>query len=552
MISGATSGAGFGGCIDYVTGKPDAQTLETRGVINERTAAAEMRAVANRSERVQKPVYHRYFRSPEGEKLTDKQWLELVDKSEKTLGLNGHQRIVVKHGNDHVHVVWNRVDPETGKAVKVSHDYAKIEQTCRAFEKEHGLQQVPGHHSWKMTPAQEPPQPRESVDAQRMEERTGKEPFARIVGERANDALDNAASWQDLNERLERAGLRLEPYRQGLVLTDGKTRVGLSKVSENRHTKAKLEQRFGKYGQQPEAKPETKQTKPEAQRSAPEKAKERPDLWAEYQQATARQRLSQQQQIDSLKAGYRQVADNGYQQLSERHRAERYLARKNRQRLFGRGIISKVVGHFEDKAIAKRQALERVEFKEQRKELVAELRRSIAEVKAPSFKDWLRSEAERGRDDARRRLDWMERRGDATPGRASKEYRQRKEIDALIGRMQGGVSPQQERPKAPKPKTADELLARLRGDPAPAPEPKPKTADELLGRLRGEKPQPMQQQGGGGLLGLLNMMANSGGGSTGGGGGDREERKDEDRPKPKPKPSQSGRKDKGIDWEPSL
>lgn len=246
MISGVSHGNGFKGAVAYVTEKDDARVLDLRGVFSERTAATEMRAVAAQSERVQKPVYHRWFRVAEGENLTDAQWLSVVDKAEQALGLDGHQRVVVRHGDDHVHVVWNRVNPETYKAQKVSHDFAKCEQVCRQAEIDYGLQAVPGHHSWKQAGAEQAPAARQATSGEQWnEDRTGREPFARIVADVAADAFKTARSWDDLADRLQRGGLTLQPYRQGLVVTDGTERAAVSAVTGNEWTRGKLEKRFG-------------------------------------------------------------------------------------------------------------------------------------------------------------------------------------------------------------------------------------------------------------------------------------------------------------------
>ena len=60
-----------------------------------------------------KPLYHMQMRSAEGEHLTREQWLYSVEKAEARLGLVGHDRVIVAHtkeGQDHVHIVWNRID----------------------------------------------------------------------------------------------------------------------------------------------------------------------------------------------------------------------------------------------------------------------------------------------------------------------------------------------------------------------------------------------------------------------------------------------------------
>lgn len=94
-------------------------------------------------------LYHASINPKEGESLTSEQWQQAVDTLEKNLGLEGHQRIVVEHvkdGRAHRHILWNRVDQENFKAVRMSHSYPKHEKTARHLEKEFGLDHVQGVH----------------------------------------------------------------------------------------------------------------------------------------------------------------------------------------------------------------------------------------------------------------------------------------------------------------------------------------------------------------------------------------------------------------------
>src|SRR6201999_2978437 len=52
----------------------------------------------------------------------------------------------VKHGREHVHVVWNRVDLETMRTVRDSHNYRKHEIVARELEREFGHERVQGAH----------------------------------------------------------------------------------------------------------------------------------------------------------------------------------------------------------------------------------------------------------------------------------------------------------------------------------------------------------------------------------------------------------------------
>ena len=66
---------------------------------------------------------------------------QAVDGSLKTLGLENHQALVVAHGDrahPHVHVIVNRVDPETGKAANMGRDRIKLSKWAERYEREQG------------------------------------------------------------------------------------------------------------------------------------------------------------------------------------------------------------------------------------------------------------------------------------------------------------------------------------------------------------------------------------------------------------------------------
>lgn len=93
--------------------------LETN-CLSVRTASAEMRAVADQNARVKDPVYHCILSWREGEKPTNDQVREAAMAALKSVGMEGHQYVLAVHrdsDNTHVHLMVNRVNPETYKAV---------------------------------------------------------------------------------------------------------------------------------------------------------------------------------------------------------------------------------------------------------------------------------------------------------------------------------------------------------------------------------------------------------------------------------------------------
>jgi Relaxase/Mobilisation nuclease domain len=80
--------------------------------------------------------------------LTQAQYFDLIERTEKELGLSGQPRAVVFHvpndGREHCHVVWSRIDIEKCKAVQMSHDRLKLRRVAQEFARDHGITLPPG------------------------------------------------------------------------------------------------------------------------------------------------------------------------------------------------------------------------------------------------------------------------------------------------------------------------------------------------------------------------------------------------------------------------
>jgi Relaxase/Mobilisation nuclease domain len=134
-----------------------------RGVTDIASAFDEMEVMADtRRRRLAKYFYQANINPESDEKLTPRQWEQATDALERKLGLTGQPRFVIEHekeGRIHRHVVWFRIDMETGAAISDSLNYQKHEQTARELEAAFGLKigessLVPGsqHRHDKDTP----------------------------------------------------------------------------------------------------------------------------------------------------------------------------------------------------------------------------------------------------------------------------------------------------------------------------------------------------------------------------------------------------------------
>jgi len=215
------------------------------GTDDPEVAAAFMQATANANLDVDSPVYHLTINFDPEDAVTPERMQAVADRVLADLGLAEHQALLVAHrdrSHPHVHIMVNRVHPETGRAWNRWQDRPRIERALRELERELGLREVSGR--LYQLDGQEPPERAPLTSGERRQaERTGDPAFPDRV--RADLAeLRAARSWDELEAALARHGLRLERKGQGLVITDGKQQVKASRVARDLSLR-RLEQRFG-------------------------------------------------------------------------------------------------------------------------------------------------------------------------------------------------------------------------------------------------------------------------------------------------------------------
>lgn len=226
--------------IDPETGKvigweKDSVSVETN-CLDKDTASREMLAVADMNGRVKDPVYHAVLSWRADENPTDEQMFEAGRAALKAVGLEEHQYLLAAHrdtDNIHLHLMANRVHPETYRAADMSRDYFKLDKCMREVEiaqgwahdigpyvvhKRHGKKVV----DWaKETPQEWHKEQREKkvkqpTKSQDMEHRTGNESLHTYSqGQPKQDAKEAlskpGATWQDLHQSLAKHGLELRP-----------------------------------------------------------------------------------------------------------------------------------------------------------------------------------------------------------------------------------------------------------------------------------------------------------------------------------------------------
>jgi hypothetical protein len=252
VIASTSSGKKFGGLARYlVVGRSgvevdrvDWATSRNLPTEDPELAATLMQATAEQSVRVQKPVYHVSLSFDPTDQVRRQQIEQVADRLLRALELQEHQALLVAHRDRehaHVHIVVNRVHPDSGLAWERWQDRPRIEKELRSMERELGLRQVPGrlHRELGVEP---PERSLRTPGEYRALARSDGPLFSDRVRELV-PALRAAHFWTELEDRLRAHGLRLEPKGQGLVITDGTDHVKASRVARDLSLH-RLEQKF--------------------------------------------------------------------------------------------------------------------------------------------------------------------------------------------------------------------------------------------------------------------------------------------------------------------
>ena len=167
VVSMAGGGRSFGGVADYCLhdqreagelapeSSERVEWVETRNLATDRgeraarimaataEAAVELKrlsGVAATGRKLEKPVCHYSLNWAKDEKPDRGEMMGAVEGSLKALGMEGHQALIVAHGDGqpHVHVIVNRVDPESGKAAGLSRSKLKLSEWAGKYEWDQG------------------------------------------------------------------------------------------------------------------------------------------------------------------------------------------------------------------------------------------------------------------------------------------------------------------------------------------------------------------------------------------------------------------------------
>ena len=173
VVKMSSPGRSFGGVTDYCLHDPRmpgeghhpesaerVEWTETRNLATEQgeRAARIMTATAEASpelkrlaggaatgRKLEKPVCHYSLNWAKEEKPDRQEMRRAAEGSLKALGMERHQALIVSHrdGQPHVHVIANRVDPESGKAAGLNRSKLKLSKWAEEYERGQGKIRCP-------------------------------------------------------------------------------------------------------------------------------------------------------------------------------------------------------------------------------------------------------------------------------------------------------------------------------------------------------------------------------------------------------------------------
>ena len=219
----------------------------------------EMVSLARDALRSSDPVLHVVLSWQKGEQPSPKQADEAADLLLDELKLRGHQLLYALHAdtdNWHLHVIINRVDPDSLRVVKINNgfDIKALHRACARIEYTQGWRPQENAHyrvdeNGKVVPTSRTPKEhgveptQQQIDKELLK---GEMSSARYAIEFGGPILARVRSWPQVHEWLSQYNMRYLRAGSGAVVQVGDVRVKASTVSRNA-TLRELEERLGPY-----------------------------------------------------------------------------------------------------------------------------------------------------------------------------------------------------------------------------------------------------------------------------------------------------------------
>ncbi len=345
---------------------------------------AEMIALAMEAIRSPNPLSHYLLSWREGEQPTPEQVEQAVSLFLGELGLDGHQVIYGLHQNTeniHLHIVVNRVHPDSQKVIKPQKGF-DIEAGHRAIaliEFHQGwAREANGRYQILATGEVTREQPngrsisRVSQPALDVENQTGTKSAERIGIEECAPIIRAAQTWAELHVRLAEIGVRFERKGSGAVIFVGGVAIKASSVGRDKRdcSLGALQKRLGPF--------EPALVAPQERLEQPINSEGKALRWDEYHVARTDHYARKRQDITQQRA--RHLAERDA--LRERQRTDR----RNAFRGSWRGKGSRL--NAARSLVAARHAAELAALRDQQAMERKELYRRYPGF--PSVEEWLR------------------------------------------------------------------------------------------------------------------------------------------------------------------
>lgn len=188
-------------------------------------AAQYMAATAAQSTRIKKAAYHLMIAWHQREFPTPEAMQEIARQTLALAGLEQHQALIMGHGDrphPHLHIMLNRVHPETGRVWSTAHDYRRFDAIMRQLSDAHGFLFIPAHAYNRELTDDQPSGPtspaayaaKRGANTRRLK---WSRASARHLGMDLSEDLTPASTMEDIAVALADRGLRLERKGQGLI-----------------------------------------------------------------------------------------------------------------------------------------------------------------------------------------------------------------------------------------------------------------------------------------------------------------------------------------------
>ena len=345
--------------------REDDPAFDPDGIFQTETAALEMESAALMSPRTKQPALHIVLSWQQGEHPTEDQQREAVKvvlaslKDRDGRDMSDHQWAAVLHkdtNNDHLHLVINRVNPDTGRAVSPEWSHRSLAKAIREIEAQQGWKIDNGFEHGERLP----------VRAAEMEAHQNVESVVSYIREQKIEQKLRAvlareqSTWSDIHRVLAEHGLKLNKAEKGgYTVQSGETHVkasnGLRGIFSGKEARAKLEglgewQAYHgdttpnvEYNPHSEPRRNNEAIRAE-QREA--RAKARKDLWERYQAArTEHKRLHPVPTKEKMRDLFKPLRQAG---AEERKKVRQATSPWSKERIVGLSIAAfKTVEHID-------------------------------------------------------------------------------------------------------------------------------------------------------------------------------------------------------------